>query len=51
MNITDVKLQAQWELDIELFEEAVEAEKDKLLNNKSWWKKVFPYKILIIRED
>lgn len=43
-NRADVKRQAAWELFIEQFEQAVEAEKEKLRNRKSW----FPWRLRLI---
>lgn len=42
--IDDVKKQAQWEIDLENFEKAVEQEKDRLRNPKRHW---FPWRITI----
>lgn len=41
---SDVKRQAEWELFIERFEEAVKIEKEKLRNRRHW----FPWRIRII---
>jgi len=44
MNKNDVEEQAEWELSIERFEQAVEVEKERLRNRKVW----FPYRIRLI---
>lgn len=51
MNTDDVKKQAEWELDIEEFEEEVKKEKAKIKNRKSWWENIFPYKITITKQE
>lgn len=43
MNVEDIRKQAQWEIDIELFENAVLKEKKRLLEKKSF----FPWRIKI----
>ena len=50
-NLKDIKAQAQWEIELEAFEKLVETEKHKIRTHKPWWKKVFPYKISITREE
>lgn len=40
---------AQTELENEAFREAVEKEKERLRTHRSWWERVFPYKITIER--
>ena len=50
LNYQDVKEQAKWEINIERFEMAVKAEKEKLRRHKPLWKKIFPYKIVITKE-
>lgn len=51
MNTEDVRIQAEWEIKLEIFENLVEIEKRRILKYKPWWKKVFPYKISITREE
>jgi len=48
---SDIKAQAQWEIELETFENLVEIEKRRIRKYKPWWKKVFPYKISITREE
>jgi len=43
MNIQDIKIQAQWEIDLGSFEKAVAKEKKRLLEKKS----LFPWRISI----
>ena len=50
MSLIDIKEQALWELELEVFEAAVEAEKVELRTHKPWWKKVFPYTITITKD-
>lgn len=47
MNIDDVEKQAQWELSIERFEEAVAKRKQQLRQHRPWWSRVFPWTISI----
>lgn len=51
MNIDKIKKQAKQEYDYEVFREQVELYKQKLRTKKSFFKKIFPYKILIIKEN
>jgi len=44
INRDDVVAQAKWELAIEMFEQAVEREKERLRNKRSW----FPWRIKFI---
>ncbi len=44
MNIQDIKLQAQWEIDLENFEAQVVFEKERLREKKV----VFPWRIQLI---
>lgn len=50
-NKDDIKAQAQWEIELEAFENLVEIEKRRIRTHKPLWKKVFPYKISITREE
>lgn len=43
MNVQDIKIQAQWEIDLDAFEKAVTKEKGRLLEKRS----VFPWRINI----
>ena len=43
MNVEDIRKQAQWEIDLETFEELVAKEKVRLLKKKS----IFPWRINI----
>lgn len=49
MNMKDVRKQAQWELNIEQFEEAVAKEKARLRQRRSFWRRLFPYRIVIVK--
>lgn len=53
IDINDVKLQAEKELEEEEFKELVEQYKEKLREkrSRSWFRKLFPYKILIINQN
>ena len=45
INFEDVKLQAEWELYIESYEEAVAKEKERILKRRKSW---FPWRIKFI---
>ena len=44
MNIKDIKIQAQWEIDLEIFELEVQKMKVKLREKKAW----FPWRVKLI---
>jgi hypothetical protein len=44
MNLDDIKAQAQWELNLELFEKLIEEEKERLQKKRFW----FPWRIKLI---
>lgn len=50
MNLEEVKAQAEKEFQEEIFRVEVEKYKEKLRHYKSFWDKVWPWKILIIRK-
>ena len=33
------------------FREAVDAEKERILTNKSLWNRLFPFRIIVVRKD
>jgi hypothetical protein len=49
MDINAVKVQAEKELAEERFKEAVKAKKVEILQKKTFWELVFPFKITITR--
>lgn len=49
MGISDVMKQAQWELDLEEFEAAVEKEKERLRTHIPWHARLFPWRITFER--
>lgn len=51
MDIEDVKRQAHLEYEQELFREAVEKYKQKLRERRSWWDRIFPWRIIIVRKE
>lgn len=48
--LAEIKLQAERELKEELFREAVEKYKTKLREKRSFWDRIFPWKIIVIRK-
>jgi hypothetical protein len=48
MTKDEIIKQARKELEEELFREAVDKEKERILSKK-WWHKLLPYKIVLIR--
>lgn len=51
MEIDKIKNQAIKEIEEEDFRKEVEKYKERLKNKQSFWDKVFPYKILIIKKE
>lgn len=49
MNIEEIKKQAKKELEEEKTRKLIDIEKDKMRYKKSFFKKIFPWKIVIIR--
>lgn len=45
----DVHIQAVWELNLELFEAAVEREKERLRHKRPFWHRIFPFKLIIVK--
>lgn len=50
MDLEKVKNQAQKEIDEERFREEVEKYKEKLKTKRSFWDRLFPYKIIFIKK-
>lgn len=51
MDIEKVKQQAMFEIKEEDFRKEVEKVKQKIRSKCSFWDKVFPYKVLIIKKE
>lgn len=49
MNIKEIEQLAKAELEAEKHREAVERAKDRLRNRATFWKRLFPFKIIIVR--
>jgi hypothetical protein len=49
MDANEVIAQAKREYQQEVFRERVEAEKARLRQHRSWWQRLFPYRIIIVR--
>lgn len=50
MDLKEIKAQALKEIKEDQFKAAVEKEKQRLLTKKSFWDKVWPWKIIILRK-
>jgi len=50
VNLDDIRLQAEKEIEHELFREAVEKEKRRLREYRPFWDRIFPWRIIIVRK-
>ena len=50
-NADEILEKAKAELQETYYRRAIDKQKEKLLNKKSIWDKIFPYKLIIIRKD
>lgn len=50
LNIEEIRKSAENELYNEMFRQAVDEYKIKLKTKKSFWDKIFPYKIMVIKK-
>ncbi|MHC4616790.1 MAG: hypothetical protein ACYTEQ_03455 [Planctomycetota bacterium] len=51
LDMTEVRRQAQEEYQQELFKAAVESQKQKLRERRSFWDRIFPFRIVIVRKE
>jgi hypothetical protein len=51
MNLEKIKQQAQKEINEELFRNAVEKEKERIRKKQTFWDKLIPFKIIVIKKE